>query len=130
MDDHLAQDAGQSAAIAAEEVAAEEVQGAAGIRGALPSPTPPHTGPIVQPRRHRLARPIAVAIFPALHAVAAVYRLGSIERNRRRFAAAGPGLDFEPTKSAFSYELIEIGRDVGIGPGAYLYGPMKIGNDV
>jgi maltose O-acetyltransferase len=69
-------------------------------------------------------------MYPALHAATALHRLGAIEHHRRRFAAAGPGLTFEPTTSVLSYGQIEVGRDVSIGAGAYLYGPIKIGNDV
>lgn len=87
-------------------------------------------GPKVEPRRRRLARPLATAVYPALRAVSALYRLGAMEHHRRRFAAAGPGVTFDPTTSVLSYEQIEVGRNVSIAAGAYFYGPIKVGNDV
>jgi chloramphenicol O-acetyltransferase type B len=93
-------------------------------------PTAPRSGPPTERRRRRLARPIAFALYPALHMAKALHRLGAIEHHRRRFAAAGPGLAFDPITSVLSYEYIEVGRNVSIGAGAYFYGPIKVGDDV
>lgn len=90
----------------------------------------PPGGAKAEPRRRRLARPLATAVFPVLHGIAALYRLGAVEHHRRRFAATGSRVTFDPTTSVLSYEQIEVGRNVSIGAGAYFYGPIKVGNDV
>jgi acetyltransferase-like isoleucine patch superfamily enzyme len=96
----------------------------------LAPPAAARGGPRTVSRRRRFARPVAFAFYPTLHAAKALYRLGAIEHHRRRFAAAGPGLGFDPITSVLSYEYIEVGRNVSIGAGAYFYGPIKVGDDV
>lgn len=63
------------------------------------------------------------------HRFVAARRAAARYHYRPKFAACGPGVQFDPISSDIQYPLVSIGANVHLGPGAVI-GRAVIGNDV
>lgn len=100
------------------------------MNGAVPPPACAADPGRARPRERLLIRQTATLIYLITRPFARAYGLGAREWCRRRFAAVGDGVSFDPTTSVFSYEHITVGRDVFVGWGAHFFGQIEIGDDV
>lgn len=75
-------------------------------------------------------RVAASSVYPLLTAIHRVYREGARQHALGRFKEIGHDVGFNPLNSVIDYESLSVGNNVYIGWGAYLFGPIRLGDDV
>lgn|GEM_PF-264620 len=78
----------------------------------------------------RIRQSVAVIVYHLGTRLANIRLAGGQSACRRRFAACGPDLDFDPLSSSFDYPKVRIGSRVFIGAGANFSGKVTVGDDV